>query len=150
MKKLLINIFQEEVLLNIIGKDFPLNSFLKVIEYTLEEFLISQGIEIKDINIIFHTENEIQSLNNEFRKINKPTDVLSFEGEEILGEIYICPEYVKNTYKGDIIEELVRLTIHGVLHLIGYDHDKPFDEDTCNDEMFLIQEKLVKDILSKN
>lgn len=85
------------------------------------------GIE-KEISVVLVSKEEIKNFNKEYRGKNKPTDVLSFEGEkDFLGEIVICPEIVgKNAEedKSDFKKELVFVFIHGVLHLLGYEHEK--------------------------
>lgn len=74
-----------------------------------------------DISIVFVGCAKIKELNKKFRKINRPTDVLSFSGLETkgdtekIGEIFVCPKMVeKNNMSWAII--------HSVLHLLGYTH----------------------------
>ena len=90
------------------------------------------------LSIILTTPDKIQELNNEYRKINKATDVLSFpmfEKEELenyksqivepLGDIVISIEAVENQAKeyGHSFErELAYMVVHGFYHLMGYDH----------------------------
>ena len=82
--------------------------------------------------------NYIQTLNNDYRKKDKPTDVISFayrenafpglpDTHENLGDVYISLEKAKEQaaeYKVSMREEVKRLLIHGILHLVGYDHEK--------------------------
>ena len=77
---------------------------------------------IKNISLAFVTKEEIKKLNKKHRGKNKPTDVLAF-GEisnfkfqisNYLGEVVICPEIAKG--------EMLRVFVHGILHLLGYDH----------------------------
>jgi len=88
------------------------------------------------LSLAFVGKEEIKKLNKKFRKKNKPTDVLSFEikepfaavqgKKEYLGEIIICPEVVKeNAKKYGVAEryEMLKVFVHGVLHLCGYDHE---------------------------
>lgn len=101
----------------------------------------------RHVGLAFVDEKEIQRLNKNFRGKNKPTDVLSFEPEkgsekEYLGDIAVCPAYAKREAARRSLpwrEELVRLVVHGVLHLSGYDHATE-DEEA---EMFALQERLV-------
>lgn len=83
----------------------------------------AQGI----VNLVLINDEEMRKLNRRYRKKDKATDVLAFPmGEDgILGDIAISTETAKRnakrfgvTYKN----ELKRLVIHGVLHIIGYDH----------------------------
>ena len=81
------------------------------------------------ISLAFVNKAEMKKLNNEFRKKNKPTDVLSFELSEgkSLGEIIICSSVVKENakkYKVSVKREMLKVFVHGILHLLGYDHEK--------------------------
>ncbi len=94
-------------------------------------------------------EAEIQSLNREFRKLDKTTDVISFAlwdsgiKTNLLGEIYICYEKVLSQAKeyGHSFErEICFLFVHGILHLLQYDHILKEDEKI----MFEIQNKVLE------
>ncbi len=127
-----------------ISKDIALNDFLSFLE---DELSIT-----KDTNIIFVNEKQIEKLNREYREKDEVTDVLSFniDSQQILGEIYICPEYVINTIskKEDMKEEIYRLIVHGLLHLQGYDHKRNFDKvDYKNEPMYIKQEEIINKFL---
>ncbi|MEQ8160817.1 MAG: rRNA maturation RNase YbeY [Smithellaceae bacterium] len=89
----------------------------------------------KEISLTFVSDARIQELNREYRDKNKPTDVLSFslqEGEfseinpDILGDIVISVETAKkNAQKNGLSleQEINFLIIHGLLHLLGYNHE---------------------------
>ena len=93
-----------------------------------------------DLTILIDTPERIQTLNREFRNVDAVTDVLTFpawEGEislsadGYLGDIMICYERAKEqsvTYGHSLIRELSFLAVHGVLHLLGYDHMTEADE----------------------
>jgi probable rRNA maturation factor len=95
----------------------------------------------RDVTVVFCENAFIQSLNKEFRHIDKPTDVLSFsqsEGEEMdgddasLGDIIISIDKAKEQsveYSVPLYEEISRLAIHGILHLLGFDHEKSREEE---------------------
>ena len=110
------------------------------IKKTAENVLKEEGVFNKnmEISIAIVDSLEIKKINNQYRKKNKPTDVLSFGkiGEDLL-EIVICPKEVKKNGKV-FKEELKRVVIHGILHLIGYDHEKSKKEAL---EMFTKQDK---------
>lgn len=110
------------------------------IKKTAENVLKEEGVFNKnmEISIAIVDSLEIKKINNQYRKKNKPTDVLSFGkiGEDLL-EIVICPKEVKKNGKV-FKEELKRVVIHGILHLIGYDHEKSKKEAL---EMFAKQDK---------
>lgn len=100
---------------------------------------------LEEINIVFVDSEYIQELNKKYREIDAPTDVLSFQisDDQKSGEIYISADYVYKSYQGNAFEEeILRLIIHGTLHILGYDHKESLD-DSPNEEMFEIQEKLV-------
>ena len=68
----------------------------------------------------------IRGLNRKYRKQDKPTDVLSFQYDD-LGEVVICPEEVKKNAKQFSLtyqKELARVLVHGVLHVLGYNHQQ--------------------------
>ncbi|MCK4574107.1 MAG: rRNA maturation RNase YbeY [candidate division Zixibacteria bacterium] len=83
------------------------------------------------VSLVFTTDEEIQVLNREFRSIDRPTDVLSFNldepdsDESVFGEIYIATPTARrqaSSYRGTVTNEFLRLFCHGLLHLFGYDH----------------------------
>jgi probable rRNA maturation factor len=85
--------------------------------------LRAAGVDSGHISLELVGEERIRQLNREHRDRDKPTDVLSFPidgtepvaGPRELGDIVICPEHT---------EDLVEATVHGVLHLCGYDHEE--------------------------
>jgi len=85
-----------------------------------------------ELSILFCGDAEIRGLNREFRGIDKATDVLSFPGGEgpgpkTIGDIAISIPYARRQAKkiGNSNErELLFLLVHGVLHLLGYDHER--------------------------
>ena len=105
-------------------------------------------------NIIIVDNEYIHKLNKEYRGIDKVTDVISFALEDrkdninmdmhILGDIYICiPKMIEqaNAYGHSIKRELSFLTVHGLLHLLGYDHMTKEDEE----KMFGLQELILNE-----
>ena len=79
-----------------------------------------------DLSIALVGLKKIKELNRKYRRKNRPTDVLSFLYDNS-GEIVICPEVVKkNAKKNDLTfkKELTRVLIHGILHVLGEDHEK--------------------------
>lgn len=116
---------------------------------TLEKIFPEE--ENKFVNIVFVPESEMKRLNSEFREKNELTDVLSFNLSDEISEIYVCPEYIRKNAQ-DLENEIIRVIIHGILHIKGYNHEGYFDEENINEEMFRIQERYVKkfyDILEK-
>ena len=84
-----------------------------------------------DLSLVFLKELKMQELNRVYRGKNKPTNVLSFQEEELgLGELVLCPTVIRKDAKKYGITfkaELSRIFIHGLLHLVGYDHAKDLD-----------------------
>ena len=112
-----------------------------------ETFLnsIAKTISKKEIELIVTSNEEIQQINKKYREIDKPTDVLSFPYEDMpmspLGSIVISSEYVQVKAKElghTTSDELALLFIHGLLHLIGLDHE------VDNGEMREEEERLIK------
>ena len=119
-----------------------------VIKRTLEH----EKVAGSEFSIVFVSEEKIQELNKNYRGIDKVTDVISFAFEvnekvvynnmRLLGEIYICiPRMIEqaNSYGHSEVRELAFLTVHGLLHLLGYDHMTKEDEEV----MFSLQEKIL-------
>jgi len=79
-----------------------------------------------DLSIVLVGQARIKELNMEYRRVNKPTDVLSFfYGDS--GEIVLCPFVIRRNakeYKVVFQNEFSRILIHGILHLLGFDHEK--------------------------
>ena len=94
------------------------------------------------ISVMFSTDKKVMQLNKQFRNINKPTNVLSFPSltnsktkfkEVFLGDIIFSIETILSEAKINnisIIDHLIHLFIHGLLHLLGYDHET---EDEARD-----------------
>ena len=107
-----------------------------------------------ELTIVFETNNEMQNLNNKFRNVNKPTDVLSFESDlvnpetdkKILGDIIVSAEEAKSQAKtvGHSVEhEILLLVIHGILHLLKYDHMNKEDETIMFTKQREVFEKII-------
>ncbi|MCX6760524.1 MAG: rRNA maturation RNase YbeY [Candidatus Nealsonbacteria bacterium] len=106
--------------------------FLRELAFKILKKESSNCFEKKDLSIALVVPLRIKELNKRYRKKNRPTDVLSFQDKENWGEIIICPvEVKKNTKKfnSNFKKELSRVLIHGVLHLLGYDHEKDKEEE---------------------
>lgn len=122
--------------------------YLEAIRQTAEESLRYEAFEEScEISVSLVDNEEIQSINQEFRGIDKPTDVLSFpqlsfDGEEIagvnekdeviLGDIIISMDKAKEQaaeYGHSLKREISFLTAHSMLHLLGYDHMTPEEEE---------------------
>jgi len=107
---------------NLTGHSIDKEALKKIAQKVLEE-----EKEKKDLSIAFIGPGKIRKLNKQYRGKNRVTDVLAFSGEEFfLGEIVICPkEVAQNAEKfgQSFKKELSLCLIHGVLHLLGYNHE---------------------------
>lgn len=104
-------------------------------------------------NVIFVTKDRIQQINHLYRGINKVTDVITFAlmenqseifmgAEDELGDVFICVDRAieqANDYGHSVEREMGFLAVHGYLHLIGYDHMTPSDEEV----MFKKQDEIL-------
>ncbi len=78
-----------------------------------------------ELSVIIVGKKEIQKLNNEYREINKPTDILSFPLSDSFGEMYINPEMTEleaKKFDRDYDNFFAFIFIHGLVHLKGFDH----------------------------
>jgi rRNA maturation RNase YbeY len=88
---------------------------------------------IGDISIIFCSDNYILNVNQEYLQHDYFTDIITFdycEGDRLLGDLFISVDTVKENaleYGTEFQEELHRVIVHGILHLIGYDDHTPED-----------------------
>lgn len=123
---------------------------------------------VREISVIFVSPIEIQKQNSEFRGKNDITDVLSYEVDDGVSEVYVCPEYVCKSIERDFaVEEIIRVVVHGCLHTLGYDHSEKFagnwhpvsgDDDYALgtqakdkfEKMFEIQEEMVAMIVNNS
>jgi probable rRNA maturation factor len=92
---------------------------------------VAKGEQLRGaVEIAFCADETVRALNKRHRKLDKVTDVLSFEWDEedFAGEIYIANPQAKRQsprFKNNYFNELRRLIVHGMLHLCGHDHMKP-------------------------
>lgn len=111
-------------------------------------------LDLKEVefNIIIVDNEKIHAINKEYRGIDRETDVISFAleddksmilvGNRVLGDIYISIDKAKEQaklYNHSLKRELCFLSIHGLLHLLGYDHMNKEDEE----KMFSLQKEIL-------
>ena len=101
---------------------------IKAIQVVIEEECLEGDFEI---SVSFVTNEEIRMLNKEYRNVDSETDVLSFpmddefDGVTILGDIVLSTEKIieqAKDYNHSLEREMLYLTVHSMLHLLGYDH----------------------------
>ncbi len=115
----------------------------------IEQIVVATQRAVKctpaDVSIHMIGDVRMTTMNAQYRGKSYPTDVLSFPTDDIhdRGDIFICvPQIIRQSKQFGVTpkEECARMLVHGVLHLLGYDHQTKSDAD----EMFSIQEKVVK------
>ena len=130
--------------------DEYIDTIKKVLEHGLEK------LKIGDVtfNIIFVNNPYIHELNKNYRNIDRETDVITFALEDdktfnpeerILGDIYISIDKAHSQseeYGHSLMRELCFLAVHGMLHLLGYDHMEKEDERV----MFNLQEEILDEM----
>jgi len=123
----------------------------KIFSTVAKKVLKGENRETEAASLAFVGREEIRKLNKKFRKKKQTTDVLSFllNEKQCLGEIIICPEIVKENaekYGVSAKKEMLKVFVHGILHLCGYDHEKSEKEA---EEMEKKQEKYLSQIKFK-
>jgi len=89
------------------------------------DVLAGEGRGDVELSLSFVTEDEITELHERYMDEPGPTDVLSFPMDEdgLLGDVVVCPAVAARNNAGDLQGELRLLVAHGVLHLLGHDHE---------------------------
>ncbi|MDP1720748.1 MAG: rRNA maturation RNase YbeY [Candidatus Nanopelagicaceae bacterium] len=130
------------------GVDFPEESLISLLSFGISELDLNPEC---DLNVLLVDEAEMTALHIKWMDEPGPTDVLSFPMDEIkpgskeagiLGDIVLCPTIAQVQAKDaghDFDRELSILSVHGLLHIVGYDHATPKDEKM----MFTLQESIV-------
>lgn len=121
-----------------------------IVKKVLKRTLKMEKVTNAYFDVILVDEKTIQRINREYRNIDRVTDVISFAFEDndknsynnirILGEIYICIPRMKEQakmYGHNETREIAFLAVHGLLHLLGYDHTISKEEE---EKMFRKQE----------
>jgi probable rRNA maturation factor len=138
----------------VLGNDIPANvdiciqDFEPVVDVTFKHFLLEK--EEFSVGITLTDDHGIHQLNNQYRGIDRPTDVLSFEAHEFdpdtettyLGDIIISYETAQQQAERanhSVKTEILLLAMHGLLHIMGFDHD----DEASKDEMWQLQAELL-------
>ena len=141
------------------GVDAP--SWLDNVEAFVLLSMKKLGYKREEVSILFCNDSYMQELNKQYRNIDSPTDVLSFENEEVykdeegkwkcVGDIVISLDTLPvnaQYFNEDNNSELKRLLVHGLLHLNGYDHGEEHIEKDQKPKCKMLrrQEKLLKQL----
>lgn len=132
--------------------------FSQLASFVLSEQKIADGAEL---TIVFVGEKAMEDLHVKWMGEPGPTDVLSFPMDELrpgtvdeptpaglLGDVVVCPAVAERQAAAaghSAQEEMLLLTVHGILHLLGYDHAEPDEEK----EMFALQRQLLLTFLAQ-
>lgn len=105
----------------------------------------------KELTVVFLSKPAARKLNRQFRGRNYATDVLSFPAndENSMGDLVICPEVIQAQAKEhqlSVQHELGYMVLHGLLHLLGYDHEASKSEAK---RMFTLQDRLFGQLTKK-
>jgi probable rRNA maturation factor len=131
-------------------------SIVSAARFALEKMEVSP---LAELSVLLVTLEVMEDLHERWMDLPGPTDVMSFPMDELdsarrpdaadaspalLGDIVLCPAFAKDqarTAGHSLLDELHLLTVHGVLHLLGYDHAEPAEER----EMFGLQKRILAD-----
>lgn len=120
----------------------------------VRQALAAEGREDVEVSVALLPDEEMKRLNSRFLGRNRTTDVLAFAlsgGDDLtVGDIYVGYEQaVRQAEEAGVAltEELVRLAIHGTLHVLGHDH--PEGPERFDSAMFELQETLVRRVLGE-
>jgi len=138
-----------EVVVNDVGSwSIPENLLAKACRTVLD----AEGVQDGEVSITFLDDEGILRLNQEYFGRDNPTDVIAFAlhapGEPVLGDVYVGFEQAKRQASEldvPLDEELLRLVIHGTLHVLGHQHTE--GAKRFEGEMFLKQEELLRSVL---
>ena len=141
------------------GVEVPQEELVKLIKHILAGMFVHPQTEV---SVILADVPTMEKLHLEWMDEPGPTDVLSFPMDELrpgtsghatpaglLGDIVLCPEVAAEQGEAaghGMEEELLLLTTHGMLHLLGYDHAEPEEKE----EMFGLQRALLSSFLGKD
>jgi probable rRNA maturation factor len=97
--------------------------------------LVGEGLDDVELSVSFVDEDEIEQLHVRYMDEPGPTDVLSFplddvdeNGTRVLGDVVIAPSVAARNHADDPAAEIGLLLVHGILHLLGYDHEDAADK----------------------
>jgi probable rRNA maturation factor len=140
-------------MVNNIQENIPVKEeWLHLIEDVLQSGLDAHQKSHSEVSVVLVDNQYIQELNSEYRGLDQPTDVLSFAMEEeateggdvlpqdapeLLGDIFISMERAAEQakeYNHSLIREINYLAVHGLLHLLGFDHQTSEDTALMRDE----------------
>jgi probable rRNA maturation factor len=115
--------------------------------------LSAEDRDVVELSLTLLADEEIRELNRRYLGHDRPTDVIAFTlggPEDLVGDVYVGVEQARRQAEELGIspsEELLRLAVHGTLHVLGHDH--PEGEERYASPMFEQQERIVRDVLER-
>jgi probable rRNA maturation factor len=123
---------------------FIVDLIQRAVTTTLEHAEVTDA----SVSVTLLNNTRIRNMNRKYLEHDRVTDVISFplyeQGEQVVGDVYIGYEQAQDQAADagvDLDEEIARLSIHGTLHVLGYDH--PEDGDRTKSEMWQLQESIL-------
>lgn len=123
------------------------------VEAAVRHVLLAEGVAEAEISVALLADGAIAAMNDQYLEHEGPTDVITFamhEGDEPpLGDVYVGVEQAVRQaaeFGATAEEEVLRVAVHGVLHVLGYQH--PDGPERMQSEMFVRQEELLRSFLS--
>jgi len=121
-----------------------------LLEVAVRRALRADGADRAEISVTLLSDDEIRSLNRTYLERDRPTDVLAFtlDHDPLLGDVYVGVDRARiqaDEAGVSLREELVRLAVHGTLHVLGHAH--PEGPERLESPMFAVQERIVREVL---
>ena len=133
-----------------LGEGASLPVSLEEVERAVASVLDAEGVADAELSVAFVSDASIAELNERFLAHEGVTDVISFPlhlpGGAPLGDIYIGAEQAVRQAPGEVREEILRLAVHGTLHVLGYEHPEGAERERS--PMYLRQEELLAAFLA--
>jgi probable rRNA maturation factor len=137
-----------------VGEGVALPVDAGAVERAVAAVLRAEGVEAAEISVALLGDGEMAALNEQYLGHEGTTDSISFalhdEGEPPLGDVYVGVEQAARQaaeWGATPAEEVLRVAIHGTLHVLGWDH--PAGEERAGSEMFRRQEEILRAVLGE-
>ena len=133
-----------------ISEKFLKDSVKKISSSLEKKNIVNKVVSEKELTLVFLDKLSAKKLNWQYRQKDYPTDILSFESAdpESLGELVFCPEVLETQakeHKQSFDQELGLMLVHGVLHLLGFDHEDGGDDEK---KMMSLQDEVFKELFT--